>query len=95
MSESDTSEPSMSSPRLFRTVTAARVRFRRASLSAIVSFGQGCEGEPTLRADAIAGLVGAELSESYIVPSPFDPRVGPSVAAAVAEAARRDRVARR
>jgi malate dehydrogenase (oxaloacetate-decarboxylating) len=53
------------------------------------------EGMKLAAADAIAGLVGAELSESYIVPSPFDPRVGPSVAAAVAEAARRDRVARR
>jgi len=45
-------------------------------------------------AEAIAGLVGAELAEDYIVPSPFDPRVGPSVAAAVAEAARADGVAR-
>ena len=30
-----------------------------------------------------------------IIPSPFDPRVGPAVAAAVAEAARRDGVVRR
>jgi malate dehydrogenase (oxaloacetate-decarboxylating) len=30
-----------------------------------------------------------------VIPSPFDPRVGPTVAAAVAEAARRDGVARR
>jgi malate dehydrogenase (oxaloacetate-decarboxylating) len=30
-----------------------------------------------------------------IIPSPFDPRVGPAVATAVAEAARRDGVARR
>jgi malate dehydrogenase (oxaloacetate-decarboxylating) len=53
------------------------------------------EGMKLAAADALAGLVGAELSEAYIVPSPFDPRVGPSVAAAVAEAARRDKVARR
>ena len=46
-------------------------------------------------AKAIAELVGAELSEDYIIPSPFDPRVAPAVAAAVAEAARRDGVARR
>ena len=31
---------------------------------------------------------------SYVVPSPFDPRVAPAVAAAVAEAARGDGVAR-
>ncbi len=53
------------------------------------------EGMKLAAADALAGLVGVELSEAYIVPSPFDPRVGPSVAAAVAEAARRDKVARR
>jgi len=29
-----------------------------------------------------------------VIPSPFDPRVGPAVAAAVADAARRDGVAR-
>ena len=40
-------------------------------------------------------LRGVGLREDYIIPSPFDPRVGPSVAAAVAEAARRDGVARR
>jgi malate dehydrogenase (oxaloacetate-decarboxylating) len=38
--------------------------------------------------------VGDELAEDMIVPSPFDPRVGPAVAAAVSEAARRDGVAR-
>jgi malate dehydrogenase (oxaloacetate-decarboxylating) len=53
------------------------------------------EGMKLAAADALAGLVGAELSEPYIIPSPFDPRVGPTVAAAVAEAARRDKVARR
>jgi malate dehydrogenase (oxaloacetate-decarboxylating) len=46
-------------------------------------------------ADALAGLVDDDLAEDLIVPSPFDPRVGPSVAEAVAEAARRDGVARR
>ncbi|HSE07146.1 MAG TPA: NADP-dependent malic enzyme [Nocardioidaceae bacterium] len=53
------------------------------------------EGMKLAAADALAGLVGPELSEAYVVPSPFDPRVGPTVAAAVAEAARRDKVARR
>jgi len=53
------------------------------------------EGMKLAAADALAALVGAELSEAYVVPSPFDPRVGPAVAAAVAEAARKDRVARR
>jgi malate dehydrogenase (oxaloacetate-decarboxylating) len=46
-------------------------------------------------ANALAGLVGDDLREDYIVPSPFDGRVGPTVAAAVADAARADGVARR
>ena len=44
--------------------------------------------------EALAGLVGDELSEDYIIPAAFDPRVGPAVAKAVAEAARRSGVAR-
>ena len=46
-------------------------------------------------AQALAAIVGDEVREDMIIPSPFDPRVGPAVAAAVAEAARRDGVARR
>jgi malate dehydrogenase (oxaloacetate-decarboxylating) len=46
-------------------------------------------------ADALAGLVDDDLTEDLIIPSPFDPRVGSSVAEAVSEAARRDGVARR
>lgn len=45
-------------------------------------------------ARAIAGLVGDELSAEYILPRATDMRVGPAVAAAVAEAARLDGVAR-
>ncbi len=46
-------------------------------------------------AKAIAGLVSEEeLSADYIIPHAFDRRVGPAVAAAVAEAARRTGVAR-
>ena len=45
-------------------------------------------------AEALAGLVGDNLSEDYIIPAAFDPRVGPAVAKAVAEAARRSGVAR-
>ena len=45
-------------------------------------------------AEALAGLMGDELSEDYIIPAAFDPRVGPAVAKAVAEAARRSGVAR-
>ena len=45
-------------------------------------------------AEALAGLVGEELSPDYIIPAAFDPRVGKAVAAAVAEAARRTGVAR-
>jgi malate dehydrogenase (oxaloacetate-decarboxylating) len=44
---------------------------------------------------AIADLVSAEeLCEDYIIPAPFDKRVGTAVAAGVAEAARRSGVAR-
>ena len=53
------------------------------------------EGMKLAAADALAALVGDQLSEDYVIPSPFDSRVGPAVAEAVAEAARRDRVARR
>ncbi|MFC5178387.1 NAD(P)-dependent malic enzyme [Nocardioides taihuensis] len=53
------------------------------------------EGMKLAAAAALAELVGDRLSEEYVVPSPFDPRVGPAVSAAVAEAARRDGVARR
>ena len=46
-------------------------------------------------AEALAGLISdEELSEEYIIPKAFDPRVGPAVAKAVAEAARRTGVAR-
>lgn len=53
------------------------------------------EGMKLAAADALADLVGDELSEGKIIPSPFDPRVGPAVSSAVAEAARRDGVARK
>ncbi len=53
------------------------------------------EGMKLAAANALAGLVADGLREDYIVPSPFDPRVGPAVAEAVAGAARRDGVARR
>ena len=46
-------------------------------------------------ANALASLISeAELSEDYIIPKAFDPRVGASVAAAVAQAARNTGVAR-
>jgi malate dehydrogenase (oxaloacetate-decarboxylating) len=44
---------------------------------------------------ALASLISAEeLNEDYIIPLPFDPRVGKAVAEAVAEAARMTKVAR-
>ena len=52
------------------------------------------EGMKLAAADALAGLVGDDLREDLVIPGPFDPRVGPAVAAAVAEAARRDGVVR-
>ena len=46
-------------------------------------------------AEAIAGLIPEEeLNENNIIPAAFDPRVGPAVAKAVAEAARKTGVAR-
>ena len=46
-------------------------------------------------AQALASLISDdELNEDYIIPKAFDPRVGPAVAKAVAEAARRSGVAR-
>ena len=47
-------------------------------------------------AEALAGLVSDdELSADYIIPKAFDRRVGPAVAAAVADAARETGVARK
>jgi malate dehydrogenase (oxaloacetate-decarboxylating) len=53
------------------------------------------EGMKLAAAEAIAGVVGDDLREDCVVPSVFDPRVGPTVAVAVAEAARAEGVARR
>ncbi|MEH6993050.1 malic enzyme-like NAD(P)-binding protein [Neobacillus drentensis] len=45
--------------------------------------------------EAIASLISeSELSEDYVIPAPFDPRVAPAVAAAVAKAAMETGVAR-
>jgi malate dehydrogenase (oxaloacetate-decarboxylating) len=46
-------------------------------------------------ADAIAALVGEDAAADYIMPSQFDERVAPAVAAAVAATARADGVARK
>ncbi|MFG2076039.1 NAD(P)-dependent malic enzyme [Nonomuraea maritima] len=45
-------------------------------------------------ADALAAVVGDDLSATYVIPSPFDDRVAPAVSAAVAAQARADGVAR-
>lgn len=46
-------------------------------------------------AHALAGLISdEELRDDYIIPQAFDLRVGPAVAKAVAEAARKSGVAR-
>jgi malate dehydrogenase (oxaloacetate-decarboxylating) len=52
------------------------------------------EGMKLAAANALAALVGDDLAPDFVIPSPFDERVGPAVAEAVAEAARRDGVAR-
>ncbi|MEV7808345.1 NADP-dependent malic enzyme [Microbispora sp. NPDC088329] len=46
-------------------------------------------------ADALAAVVGDDVAESYVIPSPFDVRVAPAVIAAVARQAREDGVARK
>jgi malate dehydrogenase (oxaloacetate-decarboxylating) len=46
-------------------------------------------------ADALAAVVGDDLTAEYVIPSPFDERVAPAVIAAVAAQAREDGVARR
>jgi len=46
-------------------------------------------------ADALAAVVGDDVRDDYVIPSVFDQRVAPSVAEAVAKAARADRVATR
>ena len=53
------------------------------------------EGMKLAAAQALAGLVLDDLSENLVIPSPFDPRVAPAVAGAVAEAARAEGVVRR
>ncbi|MBV9379763.1 MAG: NADP-dependent malic enzyme [Streptosporangiaceae bacterium] len=53
------------------------------------------EGMKLAAADAIAALVGEDASAEYVMPSQFDERVAPAVAAAVAAQARAEGVARR
>ena len=53
------------------------------------------EGMKIAAADALAELVGDDLSAAEVIPSPFDPRVAPAVTKAVAAAARAEGVARR
>jgi malate dehydrogenase (oxaloacetate-decarboxylating) len=53
------------------------------------------EGMKLAAARALAAVVGDDLSEECVIPSVFDTRVAPTVAAAVAQAAREDGVARR
>ncbi len=45
-------------------------------------------------ATALAGVVGDDVSPTYIIPSPFDERVAPAVIAAVSAQAVADGVAR-
>ncbi|MBA9007460.1 NAD(P)-dependent malic enzyme [Thermomonospora cellulosilytica] len=52
------------------------------------------EGMKLAAAQALADVVGDDLSPDYVIPSPFDERVAPAVIAAVAEQARREGVNR-
>ncbi|MER5635696.1 NADP-dependent malic enzyme [Kitasatospora sp. NPDC002227] len=53
------------------------------------------EGMKLAAAQALAAVVADELTPQKVIPSPFDERVAPAVTKAVAEAARREGVARR
>jgi malate dehydrogenase (oxaloacetate-decarboxylating) len=64
----------------------------RGALDARAS--QVTEGMKLAAADAIAALTGDDLTADCIIPSPFDDRVAPAVAAAVAAQARADGVTR-
>ena len=59
-----------------------------------VRAAQITEGMKLAAAHAIASLVSNDLAPDYVIPGPFDPRVAPAVAAAVAEQAREEGVAR-
>lgn len=52
------------------------------------------EGMKVAAARALASLAEGELSRDYIIPSPFDRRVAPAVAKAVAEQAKKEGLAR-
>ena len=52
------------------------------------------EGMKLSAAEALAAVVAGELAADKVIPSQFDERVAPAVTAAVADAARRDGVAR-
>ncbi|MFF8029849.1 NADP-dependent malic enzyme [Streptomyces sp. NPDC007896] len=60
-----------------------------------VRAGRITPGMKLAAADALASVVADELRPDHIIPSPFDPRVAPAVAEAVATAARLDGVTRR
>ena len=52
------------------------------------------EGMKVAAARALADLVGSDLSRDCVIPSPFDARVAPAVAKAVAEQAKKEGLAR-
>ncbi|SFD60069.1 NAD(P)-dependent malic enzyme [Streptomyces aidingensis] len=60
-----------------------------------VRASQISEGMKLAAAEALAAVVENELSPSLVIPSPFDERVAPAVAAAVAATARAEGLARR
>jgi malate dehydrogenase (oxaloacetate-decarboxylating) len=52
------------------------------------------DGMKLAAADALAGVVGDDRRDDYVIPEVFDPRVAPTVAGAVAAAAHADGVSR-
>jgi malate dehydrogenase (oxaloacetate-decarboxylating) len=59
-----------------------------------VRAAQITEGMKLAAAGAIAALITDDLRADYVIPGPFDPRVAPAVAEAVAQKAREEGVAR-
>jgi malate dehydrogenase (oxaloacetate-decarboxylating) len=52
------------------------------------------EGMKLAAADALAGLVGDDLSADYVIPGVFDDRVAPAITEAIARTARAEGIAR-
>ena len=89
-------ESSLRAAAISRTRSTTCWRSRESSRGAFDVRAKDINDEMKMAAaEALANLISDdELSEDYIIPAAFDPRVGKAVAEAVAEAARKSGVAR-